>query len=65
MLAAGIPDQQAHPHAIRHGHAVAAIKAGVPLPILQQQFDHASIATTAIYLQMTIEDRKQAYKGVF
>ena len=65
MLAAGVPRERAHPHAIRHGHAIAAVKAGVPLAILQAQLGHSSIQTTAIYLQFTLEDRKQAYKGVF
>lgn len=65
LAAAGVPPERCHPHAIRHGHAVAAILAGVPLPALQAQLDHASIATTSLYLKLTIEDRKAAYKGVF
>ena len=65
MRGAEIPGLRCHPHAIRHGHAVAAIRAGVNLRLLQEQLGHSSIETTAIYLQFTIEDRKAAYKGVF
>jgi integrase len=65
MLAAGCPRELAHPHAIRHGHAVAAILAGVPLPALQAQLGHSSIAVTSIYLRLTIQDRIEAYQGVF
>jgi integrase len=65
MRAAGAPEPRCHPHAIRHGHAVAALMAGVNLRLLQEQLGHRSIEVTTRYLQFTIEDRKAAYKGVF
>jgi len=65
MRAVGFPENRCHPHAIRHGHAIAALIAGVQLQILSQNLGHSSITTTAVYLQFTIEDRKAAYRGVF
>lgn len=66
MCAAGVPASLCHPHAWRHGHAIAALSSGrVQLPVLQKNLGHASITTTARYLQYTIRDRIEAYKGVF
>lgn len=40
-----------HPHALRHGHAVALYESGLDLAGIQRQLGHARISTTAIYLQ--------------
>lgn len=45
----GIDGPRASPKALRHGFAIEAIQAGVPLNIVQRWLGHASMATTAIY----------------
>jgi integrase/recombinase XerD len=64
MVAAGIDEDHCHPHAWRHGLAVNCIRQGVPLPLVQDQLGHASLSSTAAYLQMTIADRKEALAKV-
>ena len=49
--AAGHPE--ATPHMLRHARAVDLLRKGMPLSDLQQFLGHASINTTAIYLQIT------------
>jgi len=46
---AGI-DKRVHPHGLRHTHAFELMMEGVPMPIIQQQLGHASLATTNTYL---------------
>ena len=46
---AGI-DRRIHPHGLRHAHAVELAREGVPVPIIQRQLGHASLATTSRYL---------------
>jgi site-specific recombinase XerD len=41
------------PHMLRHARAVDLLKKGMPLSFVQQFLGHASINTTAIYLQVT------------
>jgi integrase len=61
LQAAGVEPGRAKLHSIRHGHAVHAVLAGVPLNIIQRQLGHASIVTTSIYLQVTGQDVREAY----
>lgn len=62
MLEAGIADgPHATPKGLRHGFGLHAIRSGVPLNLVQRWLGHASITTTAIYLQaMGIEEREIA-----
>jgi site-specific recombinase XerD len=46
---AGI-DKRVHPHGLRHTHAYELMMEGVPVPIIQRQLGHASLATTSRYL---------------
>ena len=62
-LKAGLDKDKCHPHALRHTHAVYALKSGIGLRTLQQNLGHTSIETTAIYLTMDIEDRKEVYSA--
>jgi len=40
------------PHMLRHARAVDLRRKGITLDLLQQFLGHASIATTAIYLEI-------------
>ncbi|MCL1693696.1 MAG: site-specific integrase [Actinomycetia bacterium] len=42
--------KRVHPHGFRHTHAYELMMEGVPMPIIQQQLGHASLATTDRYL---------------
>jgi len=46
---AGI-EKRVHPHGLRHTHAYELMMEGIPMPIIQQQLGHASLATTDRYL---------------
>jgi integrase/recombinase XerD len=52
MAAAGIPGAPAMPKALRHGFCVKAIQSDVPLPLVQKWIGHASLRTTAIYIDV-------------
>ena len=56
--AAGIPRKQTHPHALRHAFALALLRKGVNLRIIQRCLGHASIATTELYLLIDSSDMK-------
>ena len=52
MTAADIaPGIHATPKGLRHGFGLHAIRSGVPLHLVQKWLGHASLTTTAIYLQ--------------
>jgi len=46
---AGI-SKRVHPHGLRHTMAYELMMEGVPVPIIQRQLGHSSLATTARYL---------------
>lgn len=52
------------PRAIRHGHAIHALNARVPLNVIQAALGHANIATTSVYLNLTGKDIADGYAGV-
>ena len=47
---AGI-DKRVHPLGLRHTHSYELMMEGVPVPVIQQQLGHASLATTDRYLR--------------
>lgn len=49
MLVAGIAGVRASPKALRHGFAVGALNANVPLTLVQKWLGHSRLTTTAIY----------------
>ena len=49
-------------HMLRHTFAVYSIKAGVDIRTLQRVLGHASISTTAVYLDVSIDDVKEVYR---
>lgn len=58
--AAGIPIHKAHPHALKHSIAKHLIKAGVPLPAVQQWLGHESLGSTGVYLEVSDEEADAA-----
>lgn len=48
-IQAGIP-KRVHAHGLRHTHAYELMMEGIPIPIIQRQLGHSSLATTDIYL---------------
>ena len=69
-LAAGIPRvgiKKIHPHHFRHSHCVAWVRANPSmegLRKLQQRLGHASIATTAHYLQFAFDEQRSEVDSV-
>lgn len=62
MEQAGIPPgPHATPKGLRHGFGLHAVRCGVPVNLVQRWLGHASMTTTAIYLQaMGREERDMA-----
>jgi site-specific recombinase XerD len=46
---AGI-EKRCHPHGLRHTMSFELMMEGVPVPVIQKQLGHASLATTERYL---------------
>ena len=52
LVRAGVGmEKRVHPHGLRHTMAFELMMEGVPVPIIQQQLGHASLATTDRYLR--------------
>lgn len=64
LLAVGVEPERAFPHAFRHGHAIFALKNGVPINILQHCLGHTSVLTTQIYVRATGADIAHSYERV-
>ena len=61
MAAADISGLHATPKGLRHGFAIAALEKGIPLTLVQKWLGHASLSTTAIYLNAVgAEERRIA-----
>lgn len=52
-------------HALRHGHAVHALKCGVDLRTIQKNLGHASLDMTEKYLELIDEDVREMYSRRF
>lgn len=50
-------------HALRHGHAVHALKSGVDVRAVQKQMGHAKLEMTMRYLKYVERDVRKAYKN--
>jgi site-specific recombinase XerD len=53
--------ERVYPHLLRHSYATAMVRAGIPLPVLQELLGHVSIATTAIYTHVSPEHLRASY----
>ena len=59
MARARVAGLQASPRGLRHGFAVSAVLAGVPLTLVQKWLGHASLSTTAIYADVVGPEERQ------
>jgi integrase len=60
MADAGIaPGIHATPKGLRHGFGLHAVRSGVPLNLVQRWLGHASMTTTAIYLQAIGDEERE------
>ncbi|MBO6540257.1 MAG: site-specific integrase [Rhizobiaceae bacterium] len=63
MAGARVVGLHASPRGLRHGFAVSAVLAGVPLTLVQKWLGHASLSTTAIYADVVgPEERQMAWR---
>lgn len=53
------PGLHATPKGLRHGFGVHAVRNGVPLNLVQRWMGHASLATTAIYLDVIGDEERE------
>ncbi len=53
-----------HPHTFRHSYAINMVRHGVDIRRLQQVLGHASMSTTAVYLQFNDKDLQDVYAKV-
>ncbi|EKS35364.1 tyrosine-type recombinase/integrase [Afipia clevelandensis] len=53
------PGIHATPKGLRHGFGVHAVRSGVPLNLVQRWMGHASLATTAIYLEVIGDEERE------
>lgn len=60
---AGLGKPWRHIHVLRHTHAVMSIRQGIDIRTLQQNMGHTCLDNTAVYLTMTIDDRKSEYRN--
>lgn len=59
MRRAGIAGPMASPKGLRHGFGMRAAGYDIPLPMIQKWMGHASLATTAIYLDAVGSEERQ------
>jgi integrase/recombinase XerD len=50
-------------HALRHGHAVEALKSGIDVRTVQKHLGHASLDMTMRYLNLIDDDVREAYRA--
>jgi integrase/recombinase XerD len=56
----GLSARHLHPHLLRHSSAILDLENGANLRVVQMRLGHASLQTTARYLQLTDDAQKKA-----
>ena len=56
---AGLPADRAHPHALRHGFAIACVLARVPVLVLAEWLGHLSLEPTLVYTKVMCADSRR------
>lgn len=56
---AGIDDDRAHPHTLRHSFAINCLLQGTPITVLQDWLGHRDIAKTLIYTKILAHDTRK------
>lgn len=59
MASAGIEGPYASPKALRHGFAVGALRANVPLTLIQKWLGHSRLSTRAIYANAVGDEERE------
>ncbi len=54
-----VPGPHCTPKGLRHGFGIQALRCGVPLNLVQRWLGHASLATTAIYLDALGDEERE------
>ena len=54
-----------HPHSLRHGTAIALLKAGVDFSTISQWLGHSPLNTTMVYARADMDIKRQALAQVF
>jgi len=65
MAMAGISGGMACPKGLRHGFAIACVGQDIPLTTVQKWLGHASLETTAIYLNVTGDEERRFAKRLW
>lgn len=60
LLAAGVPEDLAHPHALRHTYGSLFMRRGGDLRTLQELMGHESLASTGIYVHPSADTLEAA-----
>jgi integrase/recombinase XerD len=60
-----LPNKRIHPHSLRHGTAIALLKAGVDFATVSQWLGHSNLNTTMIYARADMDVKRQALAQVF
>jgi len=56
---AGLPEDRAHPHTMRHSFAIACVLARVPVLVLAEWLGHRSLESTLVYTKVLCADSRR------